>query len=983
MKNLISFSVRHPISILMVYLALIIGGLVSLNVIQVDFLPKMNDRYLLINADFDGIPADEMKKLVTIPLEDSLASLKGIKTVSSVTRDGLSLLKIELQWKTDINLAMIECRELIDQSYEILPNGCAKPSVRIFNPYSKETIMLAIISKDNDLEYSRYLVENDIKPRLQRISGVSSITIAGGDKSEIRVIPNKTKIEAMGVSLQSIAEIISSSNYEYPAGNLDEGNKQFLFKTNGLYKNISEIEETPIGYTENGILLIRDICTVEYSNQERKTFFNYNGNDAIAISVYKKSDVSPSILSRAIHSEVRELENMYGDNYEFYFLIDKSDQLKESLKQLFASVIVGIVITIIIILIFFHNVSLSLIVSSIMPLSILFSVLTLTICGKSINLMALSGIAIGIGMVIDPSIVCIENIISEYRVNKIKYPDIKALIYSSTQQVSGSAISSTITTVVVFIPFFFLSEITGQLFSDLSISVISSVVYSCALSLSLIPALLTILLAKDKFKSKFLNFSKIENRFEKSLLNKSHKRWFIPVVILSCSMVGVICLKLLPKEILPRTYNDNISVDILFDENVSLSYISKNSEYICSLLQGDENVEYYCSIGGIENDSYTELSNPETRKERLLIQIKTHNTKNTKRKLNQIFENTGLNYKVESDMSILEEVLMINNDEEIVFADNEDALKAIVSSSDYNGVQYIPNSIVKELEYEPDRTACARFNISSVQTAKIIYDTLEGVTANDFYSNGREIPIIIKYNKDVISNISQLSETKLMIGNTNVPIDAVGKVQYTENEKIFYRYNRNEAKIIQNLSTQLLNDNNVTSLGRIQFNELLKNAVFLIILVLFLLYCVMGAQFESFIIPVFMLLSIPPAFSGAFLLLLITKQSININSIIALIVLFGTTVNNAIILYESIIQTNILVYEDAVVCCKKKLQPITITTLTTICAIIPFSIDPLHKNSQSSMAIAIIGGLILSYFVVLYCIPPILFKFSKRLKKNE
>ena len=122
---------------------------------------------------------------------------KGIKTVSSVTRDGLSLLKIELQWKTDINLALIECRELIDQSYEILPNGCAKPSVRIFNPYSKETIMLTIIPKDNDLEYSRYLVENDIKPRLQRISGVSSISIAGGDKSEIRVIPNKTKMESM------------------------------------------------------------------------------------------------------------------------------------------------------------------------------------------------------------------------------------------------------------------------------------------------------------------------------------------------------------------------------------------------------------------------------------------------------------------------------------------------------------------------------------------------------------------------------------------------------------------------------------------------------------------------------------------------------------------------------------------------------------------------------------------------------------------
>lgn len=967
----------------MVYLALIIGSIVSLKIIQIDFLPKMNERYLLINADFEGIPADEMKKLVTIPLEDSLASIKGIKNVSSVTRDGLSLLKIELQWDIDANLALIECRELIDQCYEILPNGCSKPSVRIFNPYSKETILLTIIPKDADLEYTRYLVDNDIKPRLQRISGVSSVTIAGGDKAEIQVIPNKSKMEAMGLSLQSIAEIISSSNFEYPSGNIDEGNKQFLFKTNGLYKDISEIEDTPIGFTENGIILIRDICSVEYTNQERKTFFNYNGKDAIAVSIYKKSEMSPSTLSKAIYSEITELENIYGNNYEFKVLIDKSDQLKDSLKQLLASVIVGVVITILVILLFFHNIKLAVIISSIMPLSILFSILTLTLCGKSINLMALSGIAIGIGMVIDPSIVCIENIISEYRRNKEKYSDVSQLISSSTVQVSASAIASTITTVVVFIPFFFLSEITGQLFSDLSISVISSVVFSCVLSLTFIPAVLAMILSKKKFNSRLLDFSKIENYYGKSLYNKSTKKLFIPLVFVLCSIAGFICLKILPKEILPKTYSESLSVNILFDENVSLSFINKNSEYIYSLLQNDEDVEYYCASGGIESDSYAEFSKPEIRKERLLIKIKTRNSKRTKKKLIQILENTGLEYQIESDMNILEEVLMTNNNEAILFADNEELLKTLLANVDSDNLQYVPDSIVKELEYEPDRTACARFNISSVQTAQIIYDTLEGVKAGDFYSNGREIPIKVKYDEKDVTNVAQLSETKIMVENANIPIDVIGKIQYTENEKIFYRYNRNEAKIIHNFPENLLNSSNVISLSKTQFNELLKNALFLIVIVLFLLYCVMGAQFESFIIPIFMLLAIPPAFSGAFLLLLLTGQSININSIIALIVLFGTTVNNAIILYEAIIQNRISDYKDVVSCCKKKLQPITITTLTTVFAIVPFSIDPLHKNSQSSMAIAIIGGLILSYFVVLYCIPPVLFRFSKINKNDE
>ena len=982
MRGFVLFSVKHPISILMLYIAILLGSLVALNNIQVDFLPKMRDRYLLVNADFEGIPADEMKKLVTIPLEDSLASLKGIKNISSVTRDGLSLVKIELQWNTDSDLALIECKEIIDQCYEILPNGCEKPSARIFNPSAKETIMLAVIPKDNDLEYARFIVENDIKPRLQRISGVSSVLLSGGDKAEIQVVPSKIKMESMGLTLQSIAEITAGANYEYPAGTVEEGNRQFLFKTNGLYKNISEINETPATYTDNGMILLGDICTVKYVTQERETFFNLNGKDAISLNIFKKNEVSPSRLSNAVNSEISELKNIYGDIYEFNILIDKSDQLKDSLRQLGASVFFGIIITVLVILLFFHNGLLAIIISSIMPLCILFSVLVLTVCGKSINLMSLSGIAIGIGMVIDPSIVCIENILANYRNNKDKFCDIDSLVYESTVQVSGSATASTITTVVVFIPFFFLSEITGQLFSDLSIAVIASVVFACALSLSFVPALLKIILAKNNFKSKFLDFSKAEHFYEKSLLKSSKNSFFIPFVFICCVIVGAVCLKLLPKEILPKSYSSDISFTVYFDENTSLPFINKNSDYIYKMLESDENILFYCSNGGIEKDSYVELCEPDVKKEKLTVKIRTKNVKNTRNKVEKILEDSNLDFFVDSELGILEEVLK-TDDDTVLYAENEEALKSIIEKDELKNLNFIPYSVAKELEYEPDRTACARFNISSVQTAQIIYDTLEGVESCNFYSNGRNIPIRIKFNAEDITDIKQLAETKIMVGNYSVPISAIGTINYVENEKIFYRYNRNEAKILHDFPAELTNQNNIISLGKIQFRELVKNAVFLIILVLFLLYCVMGAQFESFVIPCFILLAIPPAFSGAFLLLLITCQSVNINSIIALVVLFGTTVNNAIILYEAITQSKIKDFPDVASCCAKKLQPITITTLTTICAIIPFSIDPMHKNSQSSMTIAIIGGLLLSYFVVLHCIPQILFKFSTRRNKNE
>ena len=368
MKKLISFCVTHPVSILMSVLAIILCGIICFFSIKMDFLPQTGERFLLISTEFEGIPANEMKKLVTMQIEDSSASLKGIKNVESITRDGLSLVSIELHWNTDIDVALSECREIIDSCYEILPSGCSKPIVKVFNPNESETYSLCIKSKNNDLKYCRYIADNDIKARLQRINGVSSVSITGGEKEEIHVIINKTKLESSGLTLQNISDSIAESNFEYPAGVITEGNKEFVFKTSGLFSNIQEIERVPIASNNDNVIYLSDLGTVEFGIKEKDTFFLHNGEECICIDITKKTDASPVSVSKDLKYEIENLNYLYGNYFDFELITDQSVQLIASIKSLLLSAIIGICITFIVLFFFFRTIKTSLVAASMIPL---------------------------------------------------------------------------------------------------------------------------------------------------------------------------------------------------------------------------------------------------------------------------------------------------------------------------------------------------------------------------------------------------------------------------------------------------------------------------------------------------------------------------------------------------------------------------------------------------------------------------------------
>ena len=980
MRNIINFCVKHPLSVLMTVIAIVLCGSICVFSINIDFLPKVGERYLLVTTEFEGIPANEMKKLVTVPIEDSSASLKGIKNIESVTRDGISLITIELHWNTDIDLALIECREIIDTCFGSLPTGCSKPLVKIYNPNQSETFKLCIKSLDGDLKYCRYIAQNDIKSRLQRIDGVATVSVAGGEEEEVHVIVNMSKMESSGLSLQNISDILAEANFEYPAGVIVEGNKELVFKTNGLYKNNQEIENTPLISTNDGFIRLSDIAYVEDGIKEKETFFIYNGEESVCIGITKKTDASPVSVSKNIKKEIANLNYLYGNFFTFELIDDESVQLLASLRNLLLSAFVGIVITVFLLTIFLKTAKTALLAASMIPLSIIFSIISLMLFGRSINILSLSGIAVGIGMVVDPATVVIENIHKKLKNNK----NIESTVTDATEEVSLSLVGSSLTTIIVFIPFFFLNGLTGKLFSDLAICVISSISFSCILAFTYIPAAYVIISKSTKKKIESgLEIKKIEKLYYKSLSCLFERRKLHTVCLFFILIIGIVLVLFLRKELFPINSSDNIVAELFFEEGTSLTKIEENAISLYNELSTHEEISKISILGGIDSKNYDKLSNPELRNEYMQVSFESSEIKESEIFLENLLKLMTDKYVIHNEKDFISSVMKVEQNSYLITGDDEDFVlrraKALCQKDDI----IIPESIVVENIFCPDRTACSRFNIGTINTAIFAHNTLEGVYSTYIYREERRLPVLVKFPEGQINTVEQLLESNILVDKTVIPLKTLGKFEQESNEKIIYRNNRKDSKIIKiSKKRNLQVSNDIFSIEKKQIEELFGNAIFLLVIIIFLLYFVMGAQFESFVIPIFMLLALPPAFSGAFLGLFICNQSININSIIALVVLFGISVNNAIILYEAVKQLDIINRDSVIKVCVEKLRVILLTTLTTVFALLPFAIDPLHKNSQSSMSIAIIFGLLFSLVIILFIIPPILQRtMYKRNKK--
>ncbi|MBO5137403.1 MAG: efflux RND transporter permease subunit [Spirochaetaceae bacterium] len=971
-RSLVSFSVKHPVSILSIILAIILLGSFCVFNISWDLLPVINCRKLIVCAEYQGISAQDMRELVTIPLEDAFVSLKGLKRISSVTRDGLSTISLELHWGSDCDMALVECREIIDLCYRTLPANCQKPKIQK-DIGLQNTITVAMIPVDGDLLYGRHLADKDIKPILQRIKGCGSVSVIGGLKEQISVNCFLEKLEARGLTLQDVANVLNKSNFEYPAGNIKSGNKEFVVKTAGLFTSLEEISSIPVAFADGSFVNLSDIAQVKMDVQEKESFFTYQGKECIQFGIAKKENASPIELSSNVRTELERLTQQYDSHYSFVVLEDLSLQVKSAMISLALAALAGVFVTTIVIFAFLGSWRKALLLSSVIPISALAAFISLKIAGATINIMSLSGMSVGIGMVVDAGAIVLENLGKRCQGQRGK--SLKVSIVDGVTEVALSNTSSALTTAVVFIPIFFLQGLLGELFKDMALAIIAAVITACLLSLTYIPAMYSVITFKNySNKKSIVTLQKKYNILLQHIFEKKYLA-FIPIVI--CIFVALFSVLRLEFNLLPKVSSGQVAFTVDFPAGTELSHIEKVASEIATVLDSKDYI--VAMTGGIESNDLVSLSRPEQRKEQLKVTLYPKNKVDLKNiVVEEKLETLKYEIKFVENEDLLSRILAMSKNSFVVTAENQEQVNDKVSELQQKlGTEKItvtPSEYLQELIFEPNRTTVSRFSMNPTYVAASARGILEGVECSPYYNEGKAIPIVVNLLEAKNMTVSEFSNTIIRMQQIQVPLRILGNLEFKTNPKVLYRYNRHDAKLIQSFDvdeSQKQHFSKFTDLQKLELQEMIGNGLLLLVTAILLLYLVMGAQFQSFLIPILLLISLPPAFAGGMLFLLIFNQQLNIHGIVALVVLFGTSVNNSILLYESCLlncklQNN---KENVIKGCTEKLQALFVTNLTTTFALIPFAFGYGGRNSQTSLALCIIGGLIFSTVLVLTVVP--------------
>ena len=920
---------------------------------NVDLLPQAKERFIIVSANYQGARAKEVRRLVTIPLEENLASLKGIKKIESLSRDGLSVIKIELKWNVDCDLALLETKALLDAAADFLPQDCPKPAAQKAPESDEKAIKILVIPKNQDIVQASAFVKQELLRRALALEESGGAKCLGLVEPQIKIVVDSNLSSYYGLSLEQIAQELSLSNFDYPAGSIEDGENDILLKTEGSFKNFDDILETNLK-TNEGPLKLKHLAGAKKAQKDFDSFCLYNGQECGALLVFCKNGQSPLKLSKKIKALLEEIKSE-NPNYDFVIETDSSKEIRRTIKSLAANALLGTAIAVLLLFLFFKSARISLAVGAVIPLSLLFSCLVLLAFKRSLNIISISGMTICLGMVVDNSIVALQGAIGR---NADK--DYPSALQEAFMQARLSNTASTLTSAIVFVPLFFIGGIIGELFLDLAISVMSGLMFSLIYSFGVLPAICARFLKEELQKVKTMNFGWLEKHRERILKKTNKIRLLCPALALAFTLAGFLILLPIKKEFQPKMRESFFCQKIIFPTGTDIKLMQSKTKAICFRIQEMQGVQSVFAQGGYEKDDLNFLANAENKKECVVLKIKTGKIKKCKKAVKEILDNFGLDNCLQESKDLISERLEISNNFLFCAGEEGDEESLLDECERTFGRDFFPHEMSEQKIFKENQKLMEKVKITPYQLAETLRKAFDGAAASGYFENGREIPMTVQFKEKECSSQDKLDRLKIILGTTPLELSALGEWKTKKEEAALFRHDGKDSKIISAKTAAAAPKEIKKRLVSIQakgLKSLFLNGTFLLLLVLALLYCVLGAQTESTRMPLYYFTALPPSFFGAAAALFIFGSSLNINSIIAFMLLFGTAVNNSIILHES---------------GGKNLSSVLITSATSIASLLPFAFDPLGINPQSSLSLAVAGGLAFSTAAVLIMVPNIL-----------
>ncbi len=1015
--SLPAFSVKRPIFTTMVTLILVILGAVSLSRLKIDMLPNIELPTLTIQTNYEGASPEVMERLVTQIIEEIVATVPGVEEISSTSSEGRSRIRVSFVWGTEIDTAAIDVQGKLEDEINELPDDVVRPRIRKFDIASFPVVLLGISSGLDPVELTE-LIEVQIRYRFARIPGVAQVDVWGGFNREVRIELDPDRIAAAGLPLDRVLDAIRDANLDLPAGKIEAGRYEVTLRAPAEFTNLDQIRNTVIVQREGVPITLGQIADVKDTYEKLTRIVRVNGGRGLRVAIRKQADANTVEVSRRILAEIDAVNRAYPQ-INIVPVIDQGNFIERSISNVARSVLYGGGLAIVILLFFLRSIRSTLVISLSIPISIIATFALMFFGGFTLNLMTLGGLALGVGMMVDSSIVVLENIFRRCSEEK-ESPQTASV--EGAREVGTAIIASTLTTLVIFLPLIFVRGVAGILFKELAYVIIFALICSLAIALSLVPMLTSRLLTSRQ--QCIMDDQSGANRWAaaaRSIFNRAETRYLellnwvlghrLVTVLAATAVLGasLLLLPLIGSELLPPSDEGRLEVSGEMEIGTRLELVDRQTRIMEQIVGPavPEAVASVVSVGSVgwrsNSGAEGELSIsllPAAQRERSNVEI----AQDLRQRLNGRVPGMEVRVRAPQGQFILDRLLGGDEGLTIEIRGYELAVLDALAVQAAKSIKTVPNITdirtslkagIPQQDIRINRDKVADLGLSVRDVTELLQTAVAGSKAGEYRTGGDSYRIWLqlkdaeKRSLDEILNLTLTTPSGEKVSLRNVVAAELSRGPIVIDRKDQQRRVSIEANVsgrdmgtvagdVQALLDQVPRPVGYDLMVAGNFEEQRKatrELVTSLVLALVLVYMVLACQYESLRDPLVVMLSVPLAAVGVLVTLFLTSTTLNVQSYIGCIMLGGIVVNNAILLVDQagrLISNGTSTHEALMEAGRRRLRPILMTTLTTILGLFPLALGIGEgADAQAPLARAVVGGLIGSTLITLGLIPAV------------
>ncbi len=1021
-------AVNKPITTLMVFTAVVVMGIYTYINIPVDLYPELDPPYISVLTTYPGANALDIESNVTRTLEDAFNTIDGVKEVTSVSSDNLSVITLEFSWEANLDEATNEIRDVIDRIYRFLPEGVDRPSIFKFNTNMMPIVFYAVTAKESYAGLDKILEEKIINP-LNRIEGVGSVGMIGVPKRMVYVDIDPQRLDAYHMTIEQIGNSIAAENMNMPAGNIKMGLGDYQLRVQGEYSDSRDLQYLVVGNYNGKLVYLSDVASVNDTLKDLSIEERISGERGLRMFIMKQSGANTIQVARDARNMVDALKKDLPADIQIRMIMDTSVFISDSISNLSKTLLYALLFVILVVLVFLGKWRATFIVVVTIPISLIVSFIYLFITGNSINVISLTSLSIAIGMVVDDAIVVLENI--SKHIERGSSPR-EAAIYA-TNEVWLAVIVTTLVVVAVFFPLTLIGGMTGVLFKQLGWIVTITVSTSTLAAITLTPTLASRLLKmrpkKDKPKAWSFErtleplFGRVESFYVKTLGWALSHKLFVSLLAIAVFAGSLFLTRFIGTDFMPEADQSRITATIELQTGTRMEESSRIARQIEAIIfESYPEVEVMAVSAGADDEGsmFSVFATPGTNIINMMMRLVPIGER--ERSVWEIAES------LRSQVVQFPEVITANFDlggagmggttntvDIEVYGYDFDATNRLAWTI-HNKVSQIEGATdlavsrkadKPELQLVLDREKMALHGLNTAMVSGMVRNRISGMTASYLKEEGNEFEIRVRLGEQFRSSITQLEGLSIVnpMGQ-RIRLGEIGKVeeywgppaiQHKRKERIVTVSAKPSGTSLGQLAAginQALEEIEIPDgvavvvAGAFQEQqEAFADLALLMLVSLILVFIVMASQFESFVMPFVIMFSIPFAFTGVILALLITGTTLSVIAALGAVLLIGIVVKNGIVLidFTNLMRDREMKLNEAILTAgKSRLRPVLMTATTTMLAMLPLALST-GEGSEiwSPMGITIIGGLVFSTIVTMILVPVMYAVFARRGERDK